>query len=214
MYAGLVYSLIPRKMIQGDGLNVGKYFLAANKIVGDYARDEHVLTTDIGVPLSNLENALNLVDKMTKTYPLWICPSKDNYHSDKIFSTRKKELCEDNMIIDVGIYGIKNTTIDSKIINETFEKFSFENGVFKGFFSTCYFDYEQFWNHFSKEKYDKLREKYYAKERFMDIYEKITYRNDSRKRSKKTMRSKLFTFFGKQYLKQINKNKEKLIKKI
>ena len=56
---------------------------------------------------------LNLVDKMTKTYPLWICPSKDNYHSDKIFSTRKKELCEDNMIIDVGIYGIKNTTIDN-----------------------------------------------------------------------------------------------------
>ena len=214
MYAGLVYSLIPRKMIQGDGLNVGKYFLAANKIVGDYARDEHVLTTDIGVPLSNLENALNLVDKMTKTYPLWICPSKDNYHSDKIFSTRKKELCEDNMIIDVGIYGIKNTTTDSKIINEAFEKFSFANGVFKGFFSTCYFDYEQFWNHFSKEKYDKLREKYYANERFMDIYEKITYRNDSRKRSKKTMRSKLFTFFGKQYLKQINKNKEKLIKKI
>ncbi|MEC8671158.1 MAG: hypothetical protein VXX84_00155, partial [Candidatus Thermoplasmatota archaeon] len=143
-----------------------------------------------------------------------ICPSKDNYHSDKIFSTRKKELCEDNMIIDVGIYGIKNTTIDSKIINETFEKFSFENGVFKGFFSTCYFDYEQFWNHFSKEKYDKLREKYNAKERFMDIYEKITYRNNSKKRSKKTMRSKLFTFFGKQYLKQINKNKEKLIKKI
>ena len=41
-------------------------------------------------------------------------------------------------------------------INEAFEKFSFENGVFKGFFSTCYFDYEQFWNHFSKEKYDKL----------------------------------------------------------
>jgi len=30
---GLVYSLIPRKMIQGNGLNVGKYFLAANKIV-------------------------------------------------------------------------------------------------------------------------------------------------------------------------------------
>ena len=117
MYAGLVYSLIPRKMIQGDGLNVGKYFLAANKIVGDYARDEHVLTTDIGVPLSNLENALNLVDKMTKTYPLWICPSKDNYHSDKIFSTRKKELCEDNMIIDVGIYGIKNTTVDLSLIH-------------------------------------------------------------------------------------------------
>ena len=38
------------------------------------------------------------------------------------------------MIIDVGIYGIKNSNIDSKIINQTFEKFSFANGVFKGFF--------------------------------------------------------------------------------
>ena len=45
-------------MIQGDRLNVGKYFLAANQIVGDYARDEHVLTTDIGVPLSNLRKKL------------------------------------------------------------------------------------------------------------------------------------------------------------
>ena len=148
LYAGLVYSLIPRKMIQGDKLNVGKYFLAANQIVGDYARDEHVLTTDIGVPLSNLEKALELVDEMTETYPLWICPSKDNYHPDKIFCTRKKELCDDNMILDIGIYGIKNTNIDSKIINQTFEKFSFANGVFKGFFSTCYFNYDQFWEHF------------------------------------------------------------------
>ena len=67
IYAGLVYSLIPRKMIQGDRLNVGKYFLAANQIVGDYARDEHVLTTDIGVPLSNLRKALELVDEMTES---------------------------------------------------------------------------------------------------------------------------------------------------
>ena len=58
-------------MIQGDRLNVGKYFLAANQIVGDYARDE-IRHTDIGVPLSNLRKALELVDEM-KTYPLWIC---------------------------------------------------------------------------------------------------------------------------------------------
>ena len=212
LYAGLVYSLIPRKMIQGDRLNVGKYFLAANQIVGDYARDEYVLTTDIGVPLSNLEKALELVDKMTKTYPLWICPSKDNYHQKKIFCTRRKDICEDDMIIDVGIYGIKNTNIDSKTINQAFEKFSFENGVFKGFFSTCYFGYEQFWEHFDKKNYDKLRKKYHADTNFMDVYEKITYRNDSRKVANNTLRSKLFTFFGKGYLRQINKNKEKLIK--
>ena len=211
-YAGLVYSLIPRKMIQGDRHNIGKYFLAANQIIGDYARDEYVLTTDIGVPLSKLEKALNLVDKMTETYPLWIGPSKDNYHHDKIFSTRKKDLCDDDMIIDIGIYGIKNTTIKSEIINKAFEKFSFENGVFKGFFSTCYFDYDEFWQHFDKEKYDKIRNKYHANNNFMDIYEKITYRNNSRKIAKNTLRSKLFTFFGKKYLKQINKNKKRLIK--
>jgi hypothetical protein len=199
-------------MIQGERLDVGKYFLAANQIVGDYARDEYVLTTDIGVPLSNLEEALNLVDKMTETYPLWICPSKDNYHPDKLFSTRKKELCKDDMIIDIGIYGIKNTTIDSKIINKKFEKFSFENGVFKGFFSTCYFDYDDFWTHFDKEKYDRIREKYHAKNNFMDIYDKITYRDTSKKITKNTLRSKLFTFFGKGYLRQINKNKKRLIK--
>ena len=116
------------------------------------------------------------------------------------------------MIIDVGIYGIKNSNIDSKIINQAFEKFSFANGVFKGFFSTCYFEYNQFWEHFDKNKYDQLRKKYHANSNFMDIYEKITYRNDSKKIAKNTLRSKLFTFFGKGYLRQINMNKKKLIK--
>ena len=44
---------------------------------------------------------------------------------------------------------------------------------------------------------------------FMDIYDKINYRN---KIKKDDLRSKLFTFFGKKYLKQINNNKDKLIK--
>ena len=50
-------------------------------------------------------------------------------------------------------YGRRRDVIDSKIINQTFEKFSFANGVFKGFFSTCYFEYNQFWEHFDKNKY-------------------------------------------------------------
>ena len=112
---------------------------------------------------------MELVDEMTETYPLWICPSKDNYHPDKTFSTRRKDICEDNMIIDVGIYGIKNSNIDSKIINQAFEKFSFANGVFKGFFSTCYFEYNQFWEHFDKNKYDQLRKKYHDRSNFIDI---------------------------------------------
>ena len=50
---------------------------------------------------------------------------------------------------------------------------------------------------------------YKADDKFMDIYDKINYRN---KIKKDDLRSKLFTFFGKKYLKQINNNKDKLIK--
>ena len=46
-------------------------------------------------------------------------------------------------------------------------------------------------------------------ENFMDIYEKINYRN---KVKKNNLRSKLFKFFGKRYLKQINNNKDTLIR--
>ena len=212
VYAGLIYATIPKKLIKSNELNINKYFTAASQIVGDYKRDEYVLATDIGVPLSKLKDALHLVDKMTKTYPLWICPSKDNYHPDKIFCTRKINMCEDDMILDLGIYGIKNSDVPSKHINQTFEKFSFNHGVFKGFFSTCYFDYNDFWNHFDKEKYNNLRKKYFAETKFMNIYDKITYRSESKKRKVGNLRSQLFTFFGKNYLNQINKNKEKLIK--
>jgi len=213
VYAGLMYSLMSRKILDsspGHGkYNISKYFHAANHIVGDYTRDEYVLATDIGVPLSKLKDAMNLADEMTETYPRWICPIIDNHHPDKIFCTRKTELCNDNIIFDMGIYGIKNTNITSKKINQAFEKFSFEHGIFKGFFSTCYFTYEDFWNQFDKEKYENIRKKYHAHNNFMDIYDKINYRN---KVKKNDLRSKLFTFFGKKYLKQINKNKDKLIR--
>ncbi len=210
--AGLIYATIPKKVIKSNELNVNKYFTAASYMVGDYKRDEYVLATDIGVPLSKLESALELSDKMTGTYPLWICPSKDNYHPDKIFCTRRKEMCEENMILDLGIYGIKNSTIPSKKVNQAFEKFSFSQGVFKGFFSTCYFEYDEFWNHFDKEKYENLRKKYHADKKFMDVYDKITYRSKAKGRKVSTFRSDLFRFFGKMYLKQINNNKRKLIK--
>ena len=212
-YAGLMYSLMPSKILDsspGEGrYNISKYFHAANHIVGDYARDEHVLATDIGVPFSKLKEAMDLTDEMTDTYPRWICPIKIEHHSDKIFCTKKPELCKDDIVFDLGIYGIKNTKISSKKINQAFEKFSFDNGMFKGFFSTCYFTYEDFWNQFNKEKYDKIRKKYSAEDNFMDIFDKINYRN---KTKKKNIRSELFQFIGKRYLKQINNNRDKLIK--
>ena len=213
VYAGLMYSLMPKKVLDsspGHGkYNISKYFHAANHIVGDYTRDEYVLATDLGVPLSKLKEAMELADNMTETYPRWICPIIDNYNSEKIFCTRKPEICKDDIILDLGIYGIKNTKIKSKEINQAFEKFSFDNGIFKGFFSTCYFTYEEFWKQFDQTKYEKIREKYHAKGNFMDIYEKINYRNINKKES---LRSKLFIFFGKKYLKQINNNKDKLIR--
>ena len=71
------------------------------------------------------------------------------------------------------------------------------------------FTYEEFWKQFDQEKYEYIRKKYHAKGNFMDIYEKINYRNEVQKNN---IRSQLFMFFGKKYLKQINNNKEKLIR--
>ena len=213
VYAGLMYSLMPKNILDsspGHGkYNISKYFHAANHIVGDYTRDEYVLATDLGVPLSKLKEAMDLADNMTGTYPRWICPIVDNYNSKKIFCTRKPEVCKDEIILDLGIYGIKNTDIKSKKINQTFEKFSFNNGVFKGFFSTCYFTYDEFWKQFDQNKYENIREKYHAKDNFMDIYDKINYRNKIKKRN---LKAQLFMFFGKKYLKQINNNKDRLIR--
>jgi hypothetical protein len=80
----------------------------------------------------------------------------------------------------------------------------------KGFFSTSYFTKEEFWNHFDQKKYNKLRETYHAENNFMDIYEKIVYRSGETE-TKQTFRGKLFTFFGKKYLKHIKKNSKYLI---
>jgi Delta24-sterol reductase len=206
LYIGIELFLAKKSILKNNNNPCNDLYSGANELVGNYERDEHVLVSDIGVPLSKLKDSLDLVDKMAKTYPLWICPIKDNYHPDKIFCTRNTNLCTDDIILDLGIYGIKNTNIPSKEINMAFEKFSFANGLFKGFFSTSHFTYEDFWNRFDKEQYEKLRKKYHADIKFMDIYDKITYRSTNKKTKKKGLRSKLFTFFGKKYLKSIKKN--------
>ena len=57
--------------------------------------------------------------------------------------------------------------------------------MFKGFFSTCYFTYEDFWDQFDKGKYENIRKKYHADGNFMDIYDKINYRNKVKKNNVK-----------------------------
>jgi Delta24-sterol reductase len=117
-----------------DFLDIPMYAFHANKIVGEYNRDKYVLQTDIGTPLSKLQQALKLVDEMSGVFPIWICPILDNYHPDKIFCTRKPDLCKEDFILDIGIYGAINTNISSKKINIALKNLVFKMEPSKVFF--------------------------------------------------------------------------------
>jgi delta24-sterol reductase len=130
---------------------------------------------DFGVPFSTLEEFLQMIDQQLDVYPVWLLPFKIIPNKVKLFSP--DAICDQaQFIIDVGVYGKPKRNFDQWLeINRNLEKFvhSPKIGGMKGFETVCYYNEEEFWKAFPKEKYLKLRDKY-SGQVFPNLFEKVT----------------------------------------
>jgi hypothetical protein len=126
------------------------------------------LIQDISLPKESTLKFLELIDKEVNIYPLWLCPLKPT-KDEKLSPTFNKT----DLVINVGIWGEVDKDFNNFV---TFNK-TLENQV-RGFngrevlYAQEYYSEEDFWKIYDKEWYINLRNKYYSKDIFPDIYEK------------------------------------------
>jgi len=154
-------------------------------ITSDRLHDLQIRThifEDFLVPISELNNTLDVQHDLVGFYPLWLCPCK-------ILTTPKRGLVnpvtDDELYVDVGIYGMapiarrdKGKHFDYLSCHKKLEKFIREVGGFQALYAQTYQTREEFENMFDHRLYYKTR-KAYGCESLPIVYDKIS--RDARK---------------------------------
>lgn len=130
---------------------------------------QNTITQDLILPYQNVERFLNFVNQKTKIYPLWLCPLKPAT-TEFMSPTYIKA----NLVVDVGVWQRQNKDISTLIgLNRDLEK---QVKILEGrkvLYAHCYYPKKEFWSIYNFGKYNKLREKYFAKRTLPDIFEKV-----------------------------------------
>jgi len=137
---------------------------------------------DIVVPLSKMQSVLDFVNDKYSIYPIWLCVCRNKFSSKK--EQKESYLGIMNMpsvedfYIDIGIYGCSSKVRDKNKSLTELEQFTYSNEGFMGQYAVTTLTRTQFDSTIiKKEFYTYLRKKYYAEDRFPDIYDKLGTKN-------------------------------------
>jgi len=134
--------------------------------------DQHHLVQDMLVPISSLDDALNVFKQEFNLYPLWLCPMK-------IFKTEYRGLVnprpDEDMFVDIGAYG--NPTVQNFVAKDSMrnvEKFVRDVKGFQALYADTYMTKKEFREMFDHSLYDPLREKYNCVGWLPEVFDKIS----------------------------------------
>jgi Delta24-sterol reductase len=110
---------------------------------------------------------LEFIDKNLGIYPLWILPLKPAQKGEFLCS----HALNTDLVLNVGVWGRTDSYVsDPMQKNKDVEKFAMQYGGRKILYAHQYYEQDKFWDLYDKEKYERLREKYHAKNLFPDLY--------------------------------------------
>ncbi|TMS33160.1 hypothetical protein L596_000930 [Steinernema carpocapsae] len=130
---------------------------------------QHVLQ-DMLIPLSELEDAIELFHREVEIYPIWLCPF--NFFPTQSLAHQRSG--SSIMYVDVGVYG--NTRVKSYDPEKTTRRLEEYVRSVKGFqmlYADTYMTRSEFFEMFDSTLYDWLRVKYGCKDAFPDVYDKV-----------------------------------------
>jgi Delta24-sterol reductase len=133
-------------------------------------RDHNFMTQDILIPLKEMQVFFQYLNKNIKVFPLWLIPIKAS-EEIKLFSI---ENYIDEAYVDFGIWGPIKDPHNFIEINRKLEEFTVQCQGRKWLWGQSFFTFDEFWNIYNKKRYDDLREKYHAENRFVNIYFKVS----------------------------------------
>lgn len=130
---------------------------------------QQAITQDLILPERSVEKFLNFVDLKTKFYPIWLCPLKSTVNE-----FMSPTFLKGNLVMDVGVWQRPKWSVENLIsFNREIEKQIRKLGGRKVLYAHCYYHKKNFWSIYDFGKYNKLREKYFAKKTLPNIFEKV-----------------------------------------
>ena len=132
----------------------------------------HVIIQDFCVPEENASHFLEDVADDPGTFPLWLCPIKSS-SKPQIFAPHFSKSSSVKYFINIGIYGLPSYYTSIEDITRKLEQKTRISGGRKVFYSCSFYTQDEFWQIYSHEEYERLREKTFAKGAWHEITEKL-----------------------------------------
>jgi len=137
--------------------------------------DKHHVAQDMLVPISTLEESLQVFHEELQVYPLWMCPFKVSPPHDPTARPFCATPVGDNMMVDIGAYGIPHSPkYDAVPSMRRVEAFVRKVKGFQMLYADVYMTREEFREMFDHSMYDELRIKYNCTKAFPEVYDKIS----------------------------------------
>ncbi|CAD5210566.1 unnamed protein product [Bursaphelenchus okinawaensis] len=132
--------------------------------------DRHHVIQDLLVPLSTLEDSINLIDQEVGTYPLWICP----FNLPSMPGLLRNRTGANVLFVDIGIYGnAEREQYQAAKSTRKLEKFVREAKGAQLLYADTYMTTAEFWEMFDNTLYDWLRVTYDCLDAFPNVYQKV-----------------------------------------
>lgn len=152
--------------------------LTQGKTLRDFYQKVHVVQ-DFLVPLSGLNECLDFGDRIYETYPIWLCPHVLKKTEPQGFLKAPADGKDTEMYIDVGYYGTPRPVLRGERYNavettKQFEEYLRNNRGYQTCHAVIYQTREEFREMYDHRLLDQMRQKYRAKNRFMEVYDKVS----------------------------------------
>jgi len=133
-----------------------------------------MVVQDFGYNLSELKEGLDFVDKQTKIYPLWLCPTR---HCIPEGMEHMSHFRRQDVHVDVGIYGPSPIAdFDPVACQKRMERYAIDHNSYVALYAETQLTREEFDEmfDFNLRNYYVQREKYNCEGAFPHVYEKIS----------------------------------------
>jgi FAD/FMN-containing dehydrogenase len=132
-------------------------------------RERPIVTLDVFVPRSRVEEFLGWYRREVGHYPLWCVPYRRVRDYEWIDPGFYRGL-EDDLFLDLAIYGMEQPP--GKNVHRMIEEELRRVGGIKTLISHNYFSEEEFWSQWNRRNYDAVKRRTDPENRFRDLYTK------------------------------------------
>ncbi len=157
------------RALLGPLLGSQKLYRGLHSMPGDLVKRSFLIQDSV-LPPENAEAFIDYIDEHHAPWPLWLCPLR---HAERDqFLAYGPYTSTSHIGINIGTYGT-SLMGDAGEATRHLEQKLHELGGTKGLYSHSYYTPEEFWTLYDRPRYDALRAKYHAQDRFPSLEEKV-----------------------------------------